>query len=166
MAEAQKVSSALQALAGGAAFDVAVGTSYSADVKPYNFNEETQNGNSTLSRDGAARMGQQRDVHYHSIKAKIQQFRAEQINARLAEQRERAQGGAGEVGQADQVNQLNQGARGSFDPATGLIKPFKSADQSTFQHESAHYYLNTLSNLFLEIEKEYTFSSLGSTLGY
>lgn len=148
--EADKVESALRALVGGSDFDVAAGQVYSADVKPYNFNEETQNGKRDSAQDGATRHAAQRDARYHSTKAKIQQFRAEQINARLAEQRERAQGGAGEVGQADQVNQLNQGARGSFDPATGLIKLFKSADQSTFLHESAHYYLNALTNLVLD----------------
>ncbi len=41
-------------------------------------------------------------------------------------------------------------ARGSFNPATGILKLFKSADESTFMHESAHYFLHTLVSLTTE----------------
>lgn len=50
----------------------------------------------------------------------------------------------------EEFEQNKGDARGSFNPGTGILKLFKSADESTFMHESAHYFLNTLLNLTTE----------------
>jgi len=42
---------------------------------------------------------------------------------------------------------LNQDIKGSFNPDTNTIKLFKSKDQSTFLHESAHLFLNVMNDL-------------------
>lgn len=50
----------------------------------------------------------------------------------------------------EEFEQNKGDARGSFNPGTGILKLFKSADESTFMHESAHYFLNTLLSLTTE----------------
>ncbi len=50
----------------------------------------------------------------------------------------------------EEFEQNKGDARGSFNPGTGILKLFKSADESTFMHEFAHYFLNTLLSLTTE----------------
>ena len=54
----------------------------------------------------------------------------------------------GGVNQSAPVRGFNQAApRGNFDPETGTISLFSTADESTFVHEMAHYWLKSLSEM-------------------
>lgn len=46
------------------------------------------------------------------------------------------------------------GDRGFFDPKTGTVTLFNSADQSTFIHEAAHYWLNSITTLASRVAGE------------
>ena len=60
-----------------------------------------------------------------------------------------AQVGSGRLGQNDSTEEsrLSQKSRGSYDPATDQIVLHKDADASTFLHESAHFFLESLHDL-------------------